>query len=184
MLRNTKEEYGWVAIVLHWVLALLIIGLFAMGIWMRSLGYYDTWYNRAPDLHKSLGLLTFLLLVLRYLWRMGNEMPQPSVKLSDWEKTSSRMAHTCLYLLTLVVILSGYLISTADDKGVSFFGVFSLPAAFSAIENQEDIAGEIHEIVAWVMMALVLLHTLASLKHHFVDRDVTLVRMLGLRKKN
>ncbi len=183
MLKNTKNSYGWIAIILHWLLAVLIIGLFVMGIWMRDLGYYDTWYHRAPDLHKSLGLLTFFLLLLRYVWRLSNPLPDPSPKLALWEINSSRVAHAGMYLLTLVVILSGYLIATADDRGVSFFDWFVLPVGFPVFESQEDIAGEIHEVVAWVMMGLVLLHTLASLKHHFIDKDETLMRMLGKRRK-
>jgi cytochrome b561 len=76
-------------------------------------------------------------------------------------------------------MLSGYLISTADGRAVEVFGWFSIPATLSGLENQEDIAGEIHEWLAFTLIGLVMLHALAATKHHFINRDATLKRMLG-----
>jgi len=183
LIKNTKNSYGLVAIAMHWIIALLIIGLFIMGIWMRELGYYDPWYHRAPELHKSFGLLVFFLLIFRYLWRQYDPLPEPSSNLARWEKVTSRIAHASLYLLALLVIGSGYLMATADNVGVTFFGWFNTPVIVNSFNHQEDIAGEIHKIIAWIMMALVLLHSLAALKHHFLDKDVTLSRMLGISRR-
>lgn len=183
MLKNTNNSYGLVSLTMHWVIAVLIIGLFIMGIWMRELGYYDPWYHRAPELHKSIGLLVMFLLLCRYLWRQYDPIPAPSDNLAHWEKAASRVAHVLLYWLALGVIVSGYLIATADNKGVSFFGWFKIPVSFTPIERQEDIAGQIHEVVAWIMMGLVLVHVLAAFKHHFIDKDVTLTRMLGRSRR-
>jgi cytochrome b561 len=73
---------------------------------------------------------------------------------------------------------SGYLISTADNRPAPFFGLFEIPALFTAFEHQEDIAGEIHEICVWSLIILAGLHAAAALKHHLIDRDSTLRRML------
>lgn len=183
MLKNSSDRYGLIAVLMHWVIAALIIGLFVMGVWMRELGYYDPWYHRAPELHKSIGLLVLLLFAVRLCWRFYDPAPPPSQRLAKWERVASRFVHVSLYALSLVIIASGYLIATADNVGVSFFGWFEVPAGFTAFEHQEDIAGEIHKILAWLTMGLVLLHTAASLKHHYIDKDSTLVRMLGLRRR-
>ncbi len=179
MLLNNRQGYGSVAIILHWLMAVLIIGLFAMGLWMVELGYYDSWYNRAPELHKSLGILTLFIFLFRVAWRFANPLPDPEPSLKVWERKASRFVHISFYLLIFIVILSGYLISTAGKNPVPFFGWFELPGLFTPFEHQEDIAGEVHLAASWLMMALVALHTLASLKHHFFDRDKTLLKMLG-----
>jgi len=87
-----------------------------------------------------------------------------------------------LYALLTMLMLSGYLISTADGRGIPVFGLFSLPAGISGLPNQADIAGKLHEWLAFSLIALTILHLLAALKHHLVDRDQTLKRMLNLKR--
>lgn len=181
-LRNTHNRYGLVTIALHWVVALLVIGLFILGLYMTGLGYYDPWYVAAPNLHRSVGVILLLLLVLRLLWRLLNPAPEP---VGDDPRILRRLAgsvHVLLYLLLFAIAISGYLISTADGRGIEVFGWFTLPALIPAFDNMEDVAGEIHYLLAVTMMLLVVLHSLAALKHHFLDRDPTLTRMLGIRR--
>jgi cytochrome b561 len=83
-------------------------------------------------------------------------------------------------MLLFAIMLSGYLISTADGRGLEVFEWFTLPATLSGLEQQEDIAGRVHLYLAWSVIVVAALHALAALKHHFIDRDVTLKRMLGL----
>lgn len=90
------------------------------------------------------------------------------------------IVHFMLYLLLFMVMASGYLISTADGRGIGFWGLFEIPATLHGIEKQEDIAGIIHLILASTLIGIALLHAGAALKHHFIDRDSTLKRMLGL----
>lgn len=182
MIKNTNRQYGAIAILMHWSVAILIIGLFAMGIWMRGLGYYDSWYQTAPLLHKSLGLLVFFLLLFKLIWRVYDPAPAPEANLKIWERRLSKLVHGVLYLLPFIIIVSGYLIATADDNKVAFFELFELPPLFKAFEHQEDIAGEVHEILSWVTIAIVALHALAAFKHHLIDKDATLSRMLRLKK--
>ena len=179
--KNTTERYGWVAIALHWLMAPAIIGLFALGWWMRQLSYYDPWYRQGPELHKAIGILLLGLLLLRLLWKLVNQSPAPEPATPNWQLLSARLAHGAIYLLLFTIMTSGYLISTADGRAIDVFGLFSIPATVQGIPNQEDIAGEIHEILAWSLMALVAIHALAALKHHFIDRDATLRKMLGAR---
>ena len=183
MLRNTSTGYGWISILLHWLVALAIIGLFALGLWMTELTYYDPWYREAPAIHKSIGILLFLVVVLRLAWRWGNPRPAPLPNHTPWEKRLGHAMHGLLYALPLLVMLSGYLISTAEGRPIEVFDWFSVPATLSGYEQQEDIAGEIHEILAFILIGLAGLHALAALKHHFIDRDRTLRRMLRARSE-
>ena len=176
MWRNTADSYGHVSIALHWLVALAVFSLFALGLWMVELEYYDAWYQRAPALHKSTGIALFGVMLLRLGWRWSNPRPRPQG--TSLERKAASLAHVAMYILLYALMLSGYLISTADGRAIEVFGLFSVPATLSGIENQEDIAGEIHELLAFTLMALVALHTLAALKHHFIDRDRTLMRML------
>lgn len=178
--KNTTDKFGWFVIILHWWVAVLIVSLFVMGLWMRELEYYDSWYYRAPQLHKEAGLFVLLLLVSRMAWRVLDPSPRLVPTIKHWERIASRIAHRTLLLLTLITILSGYLMVTAADAGVSFLGLFEIPPLSMRIENQEDLAGQVHEIAAWAVILLTGLHGCAALKHHFWDKDATLRRMLGM----
>lgn len=180
-LRNSPSRYGAVSLFLHWGVALAVFGMFALGLWMVGLGYYDPWRKAAPELHKSIGLVLFLLMVLRMVWRVVSPPPPATPNQGRPTRIAAVTVHLFLYLDIFLVMVTGYLISTADGVGISVFGLFEVPAAFSGIENQAERAGDIHLYLAWVLVVFSVLHGLAALKHHFVDRDATLVRMLGRR---
>lgn len=177
--RNSTTHYGWVAVLFHWLMAPAIIGMFALGWWMVDLSYYDPWYRQGPDIHKSVGILLLILLVARLVWRWANETPSPEPA-PRWQQFAAGAAHWLIYGLLLSIFVSGYLISTADGRAIEVFNWFSVPATLQGLENQEDIAGVIHEWLAWGLMGLVLLHGLAAFKHHFVNKDGTLKKMLGV----
>ena len=122
MLRNNRTTYGLVSVLLHWGMALLIVGQFAMGLWMVTLDYYDSWYHSAPDLHKSLGLLVAFLWALRLLWRWVERQPDAEESYTYWERKLSLAMHRLFYLLIALMSIAGYLISTAEDAGVAFSG--------------------------------------------------------------
>jgi len=179
MLRNTESSYGLIAVLLHWLVALAVLGLFGLGLWMVELSYYDPWYRRAPDIHKGIGILLFLTLVLRLVWRLGNRRPRPLPEHTRIEVRAAAVIHPLLYLLPFAVMVSGYLISTADGRPIDVFGLFQVPATLTGLPNQADLAGDIHLALAITTIALASVHALAALKHHFLDRDRTLLRMLG-----
>ncbi|HAV06035.1 cytochrome b [Stutzerimonas stutzeri] len=177
--RNSPTHYGLTSIVLHWLVAVAVFGLFALGFWMVGLNYYSSWYRTAPDLHKSIGILLLLVMLLRVLWRFVSPAPAPLASQGRLTRTAARLAHGLLYLGLFVVMLSGYLISTADGRAISVFGLFEVPALITSIPNQADSAGLVHEYAAWALVIFAVVHALAALKHHFIDRDATLMRMLG-----
>ncbi|MGX9275051.1 cytochrome b [Pantoea ananatis] len=180
LLRNSPGRYGWLSIFLHWSMALVIYAMFALGLWMVGLSYYDTWYHNAPEIHKSIGVILMLVLIIRLIWRVVSPPPKPLSSYSPLVRITAVMAHGLLYGLLIAILFSGYLISTADGKPVSVFGWFSLPAVLTGAGEQADLAGDIHLWLAWSIVILSVLHGLAALKHHFIDRDTTLKRMLGL----
>ncbi len=179
MWRNTPEAYGRVSILLHWLIAGIVPGLFGLGLWMVELDYYDAWYHRAPELHKGIGVLLLGGMLLRLAWRCGN--PQPRLPGTPLQQGLARAMHRVLYGVLFAVIVSGYLVSTADGRPVDVFGLVNLPATLSGIDRQEDIAGVFHQVLAMIMIALTALHALAALKHHLIDHDRTLLRMLSAK---
>lgn len=181
MLRNTHTHWGWPHILFHWLTALTVIGLFFLGLWMVELDYYSAWYNRAPAVHKSVGVLLFALVAVRLAWRLLNPRPEPEPG-PRWEHRLAEIAHWLLYLLLFAVMATGYLIPTADGEPVSVFGWFDVPATVTGIENQEVVAGTLHLWLAWTLAAIVLLHVAGALKQHFINRNRTLRRMLGMRR--
>jgi cytochrome b561 len=177
MLKNSTTSYGWISIAIHWLMALSLFFMFGLGLYMVDLTYYDVWYKGSLSLHKSLGMLLFAVFIFRVFWRVTNTKPQPLAG-KRWEQASAHWMHRGLYLMMLLLMVSGYLISTADSHGIVVFDLFTTPALPWAIENQEDIAGEIHEYLAWLLIAMTAVHALAALKHHFINKDGGLTRIL------
>lgn len=180
-LKNTPHQYGLIAIVLHWGLALAIPAMFVLGLWMVDLDYYDPWRKDAPEIHKSIGILMAILMIARLLWRWLNIRPDDEPGMRAWESRAAHLAHGLLYGLIFLIIVSGYLISTADGRAIEVFNWFQVPASITSLPEQEDTAGLIHKILAFGLIGLVLLHAAAALKHHFISKDNTLRKMLGLK---
>jgi len=179
-MRNSTTQYGMIATLLHWLMAAGIFGLFGLGVWMRNLGYYDTWYHKAPDLHQSIGMVMLALLLFRFLWVWINVKPRALGK--AWERTGGLIAHRLFYLLMPVIMLSGYLIPTAKGEGFDILGWLHVPALLTLTPRQTDIDGAVHQYAAWAIVILAILHSAAALKHHLINKDATLLRMLGIPK--
>ena len=177
MWQNSRSGWGLISILFHWLSALAIIGLFALGWWMTDLGYYDPWYNQGPWVHRSIGILLLMATFVRLVWRFVQ--PTPHAVGSRLETIAAHAGHIALYVLLLTVMVSGYLISTADGRGISVFGWFEVPAVLYDLPNQASLAGEIHWYSALALMVLAAGHSLAAFKHHWLGRHKTLVRMLN-----
>lgn len=178
-IRNSHDRYGVVAISIHWIVAVVVIGLFALGYWMVDLTYYHDWYKQGPDIHRAVGILLFGLMLVRLVWRAVNSGPGPLPSHTRSEVASAHAAHGLLYVLLFVAMISGYLISTADGSAISVFGWFDVPSLTGQVKGLEDTAGTVHYWSTWAIVVLAALHAGAALKHHFIDRDRTLRRMFG-----
>ncbi len=177
--KNNNLYWGAISIAIHWITAITVIGLFALGLWMTGLSYYDQWYKTAPFIHKSVGILLLFLTIFRVIWRVKNPTPQSLPSHTKWEKKLAHLMHLALYALLFSTITAGYLISTADGRAISVFDWFEVPATITSIPKQEDIAGFVHLYLAWTIIIMVVMHGLAAIKHHIINKDATLKRMIG-----
>jgi cytochrome b561 len=169
-----SQQYTLQAKLVHWVSAIAIFLLFVSGVWMVDLDYYSEWYHRAPELHMSFGSLLFALTLWRLVLRKKAPTPLGSPNMVKFAKG----VHHLMLTLVLLIPIAGYFIVTGDGNTVSVFRWFDIPSMGELFENQEDIAGEIHEVLAFTLMGFAGLHALAAIKHHVVDKDDTLKRMI------
>lgn len=171
-----SQRYTPVAISLHWLLALLVVGGFGLGWFMTDLPLspdklkYYAW-------HKWIGVSVFLLAVLRLAWRLGHRPPPLPAGTPPWQRLAADWTHRLLYLLIFVLPLSGWLYSSASGYPVVYLGLVQLPDLVAKDKVLADLLHEVHELLAWGLCALVAVHFAAALKHQFVDRDGLLRRM-------
>ncbi|MDQ6970286.1 MAG: cytochrome b [Mariprofundus sp.] len=181
MLRNTPTSYGLLSMLLHWSMAIVVFGMFGLGLWMVELNYYDRWYHDAPYIHKGMGMLLLMLLLCRISWRLMNV--RPDLMGEAWERVIALAVHRLHYVLLFGLTITGYLIPTAEGVGIDVFGWFTVPALFTFSKAAADLFGLLHLYLAWAVMVLAAAHSAAALKHHFVDEDTTLLRMLGIHPR-
>jgi cytochrome b561 len=177
-LLDSDERYGLVSIANHWLAAVLIIGMLSLGLYMADLPK-DTWKSQLFAIHKSFGILVLTLGAMRIGWRLGNTRPVPVDTAQVWMRRGAQQLHLLLMAMMLALPLSGWAMSSAGDHPVSFFGLFTLPPLLAVDKDLAHILGNVHSVLAWILIALLALHVGAALQHHFIARDATLRRMLG-----
>ena len=156
----------------------MIFALFGVGWYMVQLDYYDPLYQLLPWWHKSFGITLLMLLLLRLFSRWRTQIPKPLESHTSLEKKASAVVKFLFYLLILLLGFSGYLISTAQGEALSVFDLFEIPSMLALTPAQVDQVGFFHEIFAWNILTLAIIHALAAMKHHFIDKDQTLLRMI------
>jgi len=179
-IKNTEGHYGVIAILLHWSMALLVIGLAVLGLYMVTLP--DVGFNTKKIAlilyHKEVGLLTFLLLAARLGWRVTQVLPQLVAHLPDWQKIAARFVHLCFYALLGALPISGWIMSSAAGIPVSFLGLFTLPDLVGSNDYLFHRFIEIHKWLGYTLIFFIFVHVGAALRHHLIFKDDTLRRML------
>ena len=194
---NSASRYTKTAVILHWLIAIFIFGMFALGWYMSDLpkeapkqmaydlfdwGIY-TWQLTEPaaprsfyfNLHKSLGITIMAVILIRILWRITHRPPALLSSYKDWEIKLATGAHHILYLLMVALPVSGIIMATYSKYGIKWFG---LPFIKGLDNNPlREIYKEAHEIIGIIILAVIALHVLGALKHKFIDKDDTLKRM-------
>lgn len=193
---DNAARYTKTAVILHWLIAIVIFGMFALGWFMTDLpkegpkqmaydlfdwGIY-TWQlaeEASPrsfyfNLHKSLGITLFGLIILRILWRITHK-PPVLLNHKNWERKLAAGTHHLLYLLMIAMPLSGLIMAASSKYGVKWFGIPFIKGLDD--DNLRDIFESTHETIAILILAVVFLHIVGALKHKFIDKDDTLKRM-------
>jgi len=170
--------YTRTAITLHWVAALLIVAGFALGLWMTDLAISPLKF-RAYAYHKWIGITVFLIAIARLTWRASHPAPQPVV-MPDWQQRAASATHVLLYVLMLIAPISGYVYSSATGVQVVYLGLFPLPDLVGKDKQLAAALKVVHVSLVFTLAALVVVHVAAAIKHHVVDRDGVLARMLPL----
>lgn len=174
-LLKMTARYTSTAIVLHWLIALLIFVLFPLGLYMHGLKLSPTKLH-LYSYHKWAGITVLLLAILRLAWRATHR--PPALNLPRWQQTASGFVHALLYLLIMAVPLSGWLMSSAKGVQTVWFGVLPLPDLLDKDKALGLLLGVVHETLNYTLLALVIIHIAAALKHRFIDKDDVLARML------
>lgn len=194
---TSSTRYTSVAVALHWIIALLILGMIPVGWWMGDAVLEKA--TRADALkvfpiHKAIGMTILALSALRLLWRLAHKAPPLPQKMPAWERITARTTHGLFYLLMFAMPISGWIYASAGwseafhsfiSVPITWFGLFPIPE-FPGLAAQPDetrkaiglTAVAVHSKLAWVMIVLAGLHVAAALKHQIVDRDDVLSRML------
>ena len=178
---SAQAAYTGMAKSLHWIMALGILSTFALGLYMHELPLSPD-KLRFYSWHKWAGVSLFLLLVFRLAWRLTHTPPPLPENMPRWQSLAAHGTHHLLYLLMLVIPLSGWLMSSAKGVQTVWFGVLPLPDLLSKDKALGDALREVHETLNYLMLAIVFMHVGAALKHHWIDRDDILRRMLPARK--
>lgn len=174
-------RYTLTAIRLHWLTALLILASFTVGLYMVDLPLSPQ-KLKIYAWHKWAGVTIFLLVIWRLLWRMRHQPPELPIAMPLWQRQLAVGAHFLLYLLMFAVPLSGWLMSSAKGFQTVYFGILPIPDLLGKNVEWGNRLREVHESLNFLMMAVVTGHALAALKHHWIDRDDVLVRMLPFLK--
>jgi cytochrome b561 len=171
------DHYPATSKLLHWLIAASVLLTAPVAIAMTRLekgAAQDALYN----LHKSLGVLILVLMLLRLINRLAAGALAPEAEIAPWQKAVSSIVHTFLYVLLLAMPIVGYIANSAYGAPTPFFGLFEVPALVGKNEELATKLFTLHRWVGWFVILLVLTHVSAALYHHFIHRDAVLKRML------
>jgi cytochrome b561 len=177
-LRNTVASYGFVARSLHWIIVLGIIAQYFLAEAEESQRAAGAAMS-PMDWHMSLGITLLALAVARVLWRIFDRTPAWPAQMRGYERFFAAFVHLALYALLFAIPISGWVLASVEGESLSLFGWFDVPALGPpGGEEREHLVEEVHEVLFNALFVLAIVHVVAALKHHFIDRDNVLRRML------
>ncbi len=172
-----NPRYSNTAISLHWLIALLIFAGWGMGLYMADLKLSPE-KLKLFSWHKWIGITVLLLACLRAAWRVTHVPPPPNPAHPAWQRLAAKLAHLGLYALMFAIPLSGWMFSSASGYSVKYLGLIPLPDLVDKNKELANLLKETHELLAWALAAVVVVHIGGALQHHLFHRDDTLARML------
>lgn len=177
MLKNTSNSFGTIAKTLHWVIALGILGMLAVGFIMVDMEPSPSKWT-LYSLHKSTGVLILLLVILRLTWRLQNTVPQLPTNLQLWHRQLAKLSPIILYILLFLMPLSGFTLSQAGGHPITVYGIFTLPNIVPKNLDYSTVASIIHKYGGFAFIGVLILHVGAALYHHFILKNNLLKRMM------
>ena len=180
---SAVARYTQSAIMLHWLTVLLIFVTFPLGVYVHELAF-SPFKLQLASYHKWIGVTILLLTVFRLAWRMLHKPPPLPETIPVWQQRAAQGLHHLLYLLLLVIPVSGWLMSSAKGVPVVYFGLVQLPDLAGKDKELGDMLQEIHEALNLGMLALVIMHIAAAFKHQFIDKDSLMLRMSPFGKRD
>ncbi len=177
-----SATYTRSAIALHWLVALIILCSFPVGLYMVELPLSPQ-KLKIYSWHKWAGVTVFLLALVRVAWRLSHPAPTLPPTMPDWQRRAAQITHVLLYALIVVIPLTGWLMSSAKGFQTVYFGVLAIPDLLGKNKELGDALALVHRVLNYTLAALVVGHVSAAIKHHIVDRDDVLVRMLPFLKR-
>lgn len=174
---NSRVQWGFVSKTFHWIIVVLIIVQYTLAQVAEDLPLGLQKFTTLAR-HKSIGLTILGLAILRLLWRWANPTPELPGTLKPWEKKLATTTHFAMYLLLFAMPVTGWLMSSAANFPVSWFGVFTLPDLLAPDRGLQETLHDVHETLFKFLVTLAVLHVAAALKHHFWLKDDVLRRMV------
>ncbi|KUM02164.1 cytochrome b [Chromobacterium subtsugae] len=178
----SQARYTSPAIFLHWLMAIGLVCLFSVGFYMHGLPF-SPFKLKIYSWHKWSGVTLFLLVWLRLAWRFAHRPPALPAAMGGAVRAMAHAGHAMLYLLMIAIPLSGWLMSSAKGVQTVYFGVLPLPDLIAPDKALGDSLAGLHTVLNYLLAAVVAGHVAAALKHHLIDRDDVLTRMLPWRVK-
>ncbi len=175
---RVSGRYTGFAIALHWLVAVLVLVLIGLGLYMTDIPRGTPERASFYNLHKSIGVTVFLIVIVRLWWRARNPPPPLPPTVPSWQVTASRLSHALLYMCLILMPVAGFSASQFTKYGVTYFGLFKIPPMGSENKAIYDLLQGVHETTAWVLMTIIIIHVLAALKHLVVDKDGVFQRMV------
>ena len=184
-MRDTKEKLSGTTIFLHWFIGLTMIFLIVIGIYMHENDAYALY-----PIHKSIGILLFFVIIVRVVWRIMNGWPKPASNYKRWEQLLSKITHWALIISSVALPMSGVMMSWGAGYGIEIFNLVivghnidpnDITKTIPANQTLSSLGAQGHEFFANIVFFGVILHICGALKHHFIDKDSTLRRMLSAR---
>ena len=174
--RNTTRSWGSLSKAFHWLIVLLIINQW----WIADRAEELKGLAKLEALawHKSFGMTILMLAVLRLIWRLANPTPDLTTETKPWERVLARISHVLLYALIFAMPLTGWMMSSAKNYPVSWFRQFQFPDLVAPAEQTFQQMHDLHHLLFSVLVCVALLHIAGALKHHFIDKNDVLKRML------
>jgi len=172
------QKYTLSTRIIHWLSALLIFFMFISGWYMVELGYYSPWYNRLPELHYAFGMALMLVWFIKIIRLLTGRQKRLSPPVKPFERILSQLTQSLFYVFIVTLVITGYLMMTADGQAKILFKAINLPAFTQFSGAVVDTMGWVHEYDAYLLMLFVALHVIGAVKHHFIDKDDTLKRII------